>query len=131
MSDPEQPTELRQRVAEAIKKIRLELRWKPGKDEEHPIKRIERGHLPPGATLAEYEAIIREVLSDPAARLYVFRSGSTDYPTVVADRTGKRWLVMFSLEGVLETAFPPDDPDVYFRDEPRYIEIGGIQEVLS
>lgn len=129
MTDLQRPPN-RQHIAEAIKEVRLILRWKPRKDHQHLVKRIKRGHLPSGTTLTQYEAIIRDVVSNSAAEVYVFRFGQTDYPTVVAPIAGRLWLVMFSLEGILETAFPPDDPQSYFQD-PRYIQVGKMQEVLS
>jgi hypothetical protein len=129
MTDLQQPPN-RQRIVVAIKQVRLILRWKPRKERKHLVKRIKRGHLPSGTTLAQYEAIIRDVVSNSAAQVYVFRFGQTDYPTVVAPIASRLWLVMFSLEGVLETAFPPDNPHSYFQD-PRYIQVGKMQEVLS
>ena len=32
---------------------------------------------------------------------------------VVAEVEGVRWLVMLSLDGIMETAFPPEDPETY------------------
>ena len=125
------PDDLQQRVAQAIRKARTGLQWKPGKAEEHLAKRIERGHLPPDTTLEQYEAIIRRIVSDSTARVYIFRFGETDYPTIVSEHAGRHWLVMFNMGGILETAFPPDDSDTYFREEPRYVEIGNVEEILA
>jgi hypothetical protein len=80
-------------------------------------------------TLAEYEAIITTVLFHPDAVVYVYRYGVTDYPTVVAPCGGQLWLVMVGPEGVMETAFPPDDTETYFSD-PRYIFVGKLEELL-
>lgn len=118
-----------QTVVEAITAVRLELRWKPGKAQQHLIKRIERGHLSPETTLSQYEAIIRSVLLDPTAQVFVFQFGQTFYPTVVAEYADKAWLVMVGLNGILETAFPPDDVEDYVYNDPSYIRIGPIDEV--
>jgi hypothetical protein len=94
-------------------------------------KRKDRGHLPPQADLAEYEAIIQTVLRHPEAVLYVYRYNLRDYPTVVAAYETRIWLVMFGLNGVMETAFPPDEPDHYFTSDRRYIFIGEIKELIQ
>ncbi len=119
----------RTRIAEAIRRVQAHVRWKPGKDHQHLTKRIRQGHLAFATTLAEYQQIILTIVSHPDAFVYVYRYGSTDYPAVVASYQGRIWLVMFSLEGIMETAFPPDDPDMYF-DDPRYIPVGAAREIL-
>jgi hypothetical protein len=121
----------RAQIADSIQEIRSQVRWKPGKGVQHLEKRIHQGHLDSATTLSEYEAIIQAIVSDPDALVYVYRYGSTDYPTVVAPYRGRIWLAMFSLVGVMETAFPPDDAIDYFSQDPRYIEIGKMKEVLS
>jgi hypothetical protein len=45
------------RIADAIRRLREGVRWRPGKNAQHLAKRIELGNLPVGTTLAEYEAI--------------------------------------------------------------------------
>jgi hypothetical protein len=68
------------RIAEAIRRLREGLSWRPGKDTQHLAKRIELGHLPGGTTLAEYEAIIIRVINTSAAEVFVSRRGETLYP---------------------------------------------------
>jgi hypothetical protein len=84
---PEQAEELRQRLKQAIAQARSGLQWKPGKAQEHLAKRIERGHLPPGTTLADYSAIIQEVVSSAAAQVYVYHFADVDYPALVAEHS--------------------------------------------
>jgi hypothetical protein len=103
-------SELWTRVANAIRQVQSSLRWKPGKDIQHLRRRIDLGHLPPDTTVEEYQAIIATILRDPQADVFVYSWGDIPYPTVVSEYSGSRWLVMFSLSGVMETAFPPDDP---------------------
>jgi hypothetical protein len=38
---------------------------------------------------------------------------------------------MFSMDGILETAFPPDEPDSYFHNDPHYASVGGVDEVMA
>jgi hypothetical protein len=116
-------------VASAIRQVQVSVRWKPGKGQRHLAKRIRQGHLPPATTLAEYEAIILAIVSHPDAFVFVYRYGSTDYPTLVAPYKGRIWLAMFSLDGIIETALPPDEPDTYFSAEPRYIPVGLVKEM--
>ena len=85
----------------------------------------------PSATLADYEAIIANVLSDETAEVYVYVwRRNVVYPTVVSYYENRRWLVMFSLDGVMETAFPPTDPEAYLSN-PRFRYMGTIRELLS
>lgn len=79
---------------------------------------------------SEYEAIILAIVSHPDAFVFAYRYGSTDYPTLVAPYKGRTWLAMFSLDGIIETAFPPDKPDTYFSADPRYIPVGPTKEML-
>ncbi len=60
----------------------------------------------------------------------MYRFRASVYPTVVAPHKGRTWLVMISLEGILETAFPPDDPEAYFGQEPRYQRLGSLKEII-
>lgn len=121
----------RAQIADSFQEVRSQVRWKSGKGVQHLEKRIRQRHLDAATTLSEYEAIIQAIVSDPDALVYVYRYGSTDYPTVVAPYLGRTGLVMFSLVGIMETAFPPDDPIDYFSQDPRYSKIGTMKEVLS
>ena len=128
-ADQEHLVRLREQIAAAIRQIRAEIRWKPGKDVEHLRTRIHYGHLPPDATLDDYEEIIATILHDPDATVFAFIWKNDVYPTIVAKYRGRQWLVMFSLSGVMETAFPPTDPDEYLAD-PRFQYVGAVQELL-
>jgi hypothetical protein len=124
------PDDLHIQLCAAIQQVRTRIRWKPGKAQVHLGKRIRLGHLPPETRLAEYEAIIKVVVDHTRAAVYVFHFGSMFYPTVVAPHQGRIWLVMFGMDGVMETAFPPDDPVTYFQNS-KYHLLGSIQEFLS
>jgi hypothetical protein len=116
------------RIADAICRLREGVRWRPGKNAQHLAKRIELGHLPVGTTLAEYEAIIIRVISTSTAELFVYRWGETLYPTVVAEIEGVWWLVMVGLDGMMETAFPPENPETYLANL-RFQRLGTLEEL--
>ncbi|MFQ5341794.1 MAG: hypothetical protein ACE5F6_09645 [Anaerolineae bacterium] len=115
--------------ADAIRLVRQRIRWKPGKAREHLEKRIRLGHLAPDTTIDEYESVIAEVVSDPRADVFVFVFDDDPYPTVVAGVAGQRWLVMFDWDGIMETAFPPDDADEYLAD-PQFVRLGIAEDIL-
>jgi len=118
-------------LKQALHRARTHIRWKPGKAQAHLIKRQSRGHLPPEATIAEYEAVISAVLHHPDAVVYVYQYGAVGYPTVVAPCEGRLWLAMVGAEGVMETAFPPDDAKTYFEQDPKYRYLGKLKELLE
>lgn len=81
---------LRKQVANALRDVQTQVRWKPGKDVEHLRTRIDYGHLPADAGLDDYETIISDVLNNPASEVYVFVWQDDAYPTVVAEHEGRR-----------------------------------------
>ena len=117
------------RVRDAIWLIRSQIRWKSGKAIQHLQTRIHYGHLPPSATLTEYEAIIVGSVNDDFADVYLYTWDEKSYPTIVSTYQGQRWLVMFGIDGVMETAFPPTDPDEYLADI-RFQFLGTLEELM-
>lgn len=115
-------------VLSAIQSARRLLRWRPAKAHEHLAKRLRLGHLPPGATLGDYEALIHRILRAPDAEVYLFTFHQTFYPTLVYTIAGGLWLVMLDLEGGMETAFLVELPQLYFAD-PRFERLGLLQEL--
>ena len=116
------------RIADAIRRLREGVRWRPEKDVQHLAKRIELGHLPVGTTLAEYEAIIIRVIRTSTAEVFVYRWGESLYPTVIAEVEGVRWLVMVGLDSIMETAFPPEDTVTYLTNR-RFQRLGTLEEL--
>ena len=55
-------------VINAIRQCQKQVMWKSGKAYPHLRKRISLGHLPQNATIATYEAIIRQVFSNGNAQ---------------------------------------------------------------
>jgi hypothetical protein len=120
--------EERSRIADAIRWLREGVHWRPGRDVQHLAKRIELGHLPDGTTVDYYEALILYVVRTPTAMVYAYRWGESLYPTVVAEVEGVPWLVTMGLDGLMETAFPPEGPEMYLAN-PRFQQMGTLEEL--
>jgi len=120
--------EQKNQVVESIYRLREQIRWKPGSGIRHLNKRIELGHLEDTATITSYETLITRVVTDSNAAVFLYRWGEAQYPTVVAEIEGVRWLVMVDLDGIMETAFPPDDPEGYLAN-PRFTYLGTLNQI--
>lgn len=122
--------ELRHQIAAAIRLVQDRVRWKPGSAVAHLLKRRLRGHLPADATLADYERIISTIVTDDGATVYIYWHAGTPYATVVAIIEDRHWLVMFALDGVMETAYVVENPDHYLS-KPEFERLGSVSEVLA
>jgi len=120
--------EEQQRIAAAIRRLREGVRWRPGRDAQHLAKRLAPGHLPHAPTMADYTALILRVVRTPTATVFAYRWGTTLYPTVVAEVEGVLWLVMLGPDGLMETAFPPEEPERYLA-HPRFQRLGTLEEL--
>jgi len=120
--------ELRSLAVAAAQMVRQRVRWKQGKDGEHLEKRISRGHLPPDATIDEYNQLIQRILQEAESNVYHYRFGRTDYFAVTSEIDGTSWLVLISAKGIMETAFPPDDMDDYIV-QSKYVFLGKLKEL--
>ncbi len=118
----------RLQIIEAIETISGNIRWKDRSVERHLQKRIVRGHLPESATLEDYEQIIQSVLQEKTAQLFRYWYNGRPYITLVAAVQLRQWLVMFSYDGVMETAFIIERPKQYLN-KPGFEEIGSLSEV--
>lgn len=118
----------RRAVFQAIGIVQEQIIWKQGKAESHLVKRIRLGHLPNDTTLEQYNATIASVVNNPDVNVYLYVYGETIYPTMVTNLEGKIWLVMIGLDGVLETAFPPDDPESYLANS-AFVYLGSAKEL--
>ncbi len=117
-------------ILSAIRQASEEVRWKAGKALPHLEKRILKGHLHSNATLETYHDVIVTVMTHPEAQLYLYTFQESLYPTIVAPIADQHWLVMIGMDGVMETAFPPDDPDTYLSDA-HFTHLGALQEWIS
>lgn len=116
-------------IAVAIRAVQTYIRWKPGSLDRHLNTRKKRNHLPPQVTAADYEAIIQGVLTEDANIVYLFHMNGVDYVTIV-EPTERPWLVMFDLNGLMETAFIVENPQSYLNKR-EFSQIGTVQRVLS
>lgn len=130
MTNGEATSDELSQIRNAIRQVKSKIQWKTGKDLTHLRTRINYGHLPASATISTYEAIIMSVIAAPSSHVYVFRWKHDLYPTIVGKYQEVFWLVMFGLNGIMETAFPPSDPESYLAD-PRFEYVGVLQEVLT
>ncbi len=108
----------------------MQVRWRPGRAARHLLKRKLRGHLPSEATLADYEHLIQAVLTDTQARVYLYRHNDTPYITVLTILQNRHWLVMLTLDGVMESAYVVENPDFYLS-KPVFEMMESLDEVLA
>lgn len=120
--------EFRNLLIAAIDLIRSQITWKSGKAETHLAKRIRLKHLPLTSSLSDYELLIINILNRLDAKIYIYEFNQKIYPTIVAQVHSDIWLVMITMNGVLETAFPPDNPEEYLSN-PNFSYIGRLGEL--
>lgn len=116
-------------ISTVVKRMRQSITWKPSAATRHLLKRKLRGHLPSGATLTDYEALIQQVLGEDDASIYVYHVEESVYLTVATWLDGRLWLVMASFEGIMETAFVVENADTYLEREV-FQYIGKMSEVM-
>ncbi len=104
---------MRAKAADAIRLVQHRIRWKQGGASSHLRKRKGRGHLAEDATQASDEQIDLSVISDRNATVYLYAHSSETYAAVVANIQRLTWLIVFALDGVLESAFTVERPQLY------------------
>lgn len=122
--------DLRSQIASAIRSVQSQVRWRPGSAARHLLKRKLRGHLPPDAALNDYERTILTVLEDARAQVYIYWHSDMPYVAIVAIVQRHHWLVMFSLDGLMESAYVVKHPDRYLN-KPVFEPVGPLSEVLT
>ena len=121
---------LRVQIANAVRSVQSQVRWKPGSAVRHLLKRKLRGHLPSGAMLDDYERMVWTVLQDLQAQVYLYRYRDILYVAVVAVVEQRHWLVMFARDGVMESAYVIERPEHYLS-HPAFEYIGALSEVMA
>lgn len=121
---------LRSQIADAILTVRSQVRWKPGSAARHLQKRKVRRHLPAAASLDDYERIIQAILEDARADVHAYWHAGTPYAAIVAVCQGRRWLVMLSLDGLVESAYVVEHPEQYLG-QSAFERLGSLSEVLG
>jgi len=123
-------SDIRSQIAGAIRSVQSQVRWRPGSAARHLLKRKLRGHLPSDATLSDYERIILMVLADARAQVYVYWHGDTPYIAMVAVIQECHWLVMFTLDAWIESAYVVEYQDRYLS-KSVFEPVGLISEALA
>jgi len=117
-------------VINAVLQAQKKVTWKSGKAYPHLRKRISLGHLPENATIETYEEVIRQVLTNTNANAYIYRYQPLIYPTLTFTIDNKLWLVMLGIDGILETAFPPEKPNTYLSNS-AFTYLGILENLLK
>lgn len=117
-------------AAEAIRAVQQEVRWKPGSAIRHLQKRKRRGHLPDHTTISDYDRLIRSIVFSPNASVYSYHYEDTKFIAIIATVQTQDWLVMFGLDGLLESAFVLERPALYL-DKPVFERLGTVKDVLT
>lgn len=117
------------KTIQAILQAQTCIRWKLGKASSHLAKRLRLGHLPKIATIETYQAVIHQVITDSKAKIYIYSYESALYPTITSIIEDEVWLVMIGLDGILETAFPPENP-IDYLSKSNFTYIGILEELL-
>lgn len=118
-----------QSLIKAIILIQSNIKWKPNKAQSHLLKRIKLGHLRKNSSLETYEEIIKKVTLNPESQLYVLQHENSLYPTLTGTIEESLWLVMFGIDGVMETAFPPSNPQKYLSNN-SFIYLGKLKDFM-
>jgi hypothetical protein len=103
--------------------------WKPNKAESHLAKRIKLGHLPDNSCLETYHKVIKDIVLNTESQVYIFKDNSVLYPSLTGIIKDRLWLVMFDVNGIMETAFPPSNPQKYLQNNP-FIYLGTLKELI-
>ncbi len=115
-------------LVDALRAISNKIRWKPGKDIVHLKKRCRMKHM--SGTLADYEQIIYNILRNEKNVVYLYDFMGTHYYVVRGFTTRNEWLVIFGRDGLMETAFPPQNIDEYLEHR-GFVFLGRIEEILQ
>lgn len=114
---------------EALRQVRARQQWKPGRDTAHLRKRQRKGHLPAEASMETYNRLIQDLVHTPGSLIYRYPVGEHHYYAVRGRADDREWLVIFDAQGVLETAFPPNDMDGYLNSQ-GFEYLGTVGEIL-
>ena len=121
--------DIRWEIVSVIQSIRQKVVWKPGKDLQHLDKRKSMGHIPQSYMLNDYNQLIQSVVLESTNEVYLYIFGQAHYYGIVGNALGVEWLVLVSSQGVMETAFPPDDVQEYI-DKRGFEYLGKVGEFL-
>jgi len=119
-----------QEAKRAISRLRKAVYWKPGKDIQHLKKRKALRHLPQGCQIKDYNKLISELVQGLENEVYLYEFGSQRYYMIKGKIREKEWIVIFSKEGITETAFPPEDVEGYLSKRNTAL-LGRVGEIVK
>jgi len=122
--------EERAKLLNSLHCIRKTVQWKPGKDILHLKKRQRMNHLPLSASLLDYHKVISALIENELNIIYLYEFRGIYYYAVRGFIHEKEWLVIFGANGVMETAFPPENIDHYL-ERRGFVPLGRTKEVLK
>jgi len=76
-----------------------------------------------------YSQLIRNLVHASESLIYRYPVGEHSYYAVRGRADDREWLVIFDAQGVLETAFPPNDMDKYLNSQ-GFEYLGTVGEIL-
>jgi hypothetical protein len=119
-----------QEAKRAISKLQKTVSWKPGKDIQHLKKRKALGHLAQDCQIKDYNKLISELVQELENEVYLYGFGSQRYYMITGKIKEKEWVVIFSTEGIIETAFPPQDIEGYLSKRNTAL-LGKVGEIMK
>ena len=119
-----------QEAKRAISKLQETIYWKPGKDIQHLEKRRVLGDLPQDRQIEDYNKLINELVQGLENEVYLYEFGSQRYYMITGKIKEKEWVVIFSTEGIIETAFPPQDTEEYLNKRNTAL-LGKVGEIVK
>jgi hypothetical protein len=87
------------------------------------------GHLPPHYSLEDYNKVISSIVREGQNLAYLYEFAGERYYAVRGPFKDREWLVIFSRDGIMETAFPPEEMEQYLAWR-GFMPVGRIKEVL-
>ncbi len=106
----------------------FDCKWKGGAISitRHLQRRKQRGHLSGNSTETDLIKIGVEILKTPSSIVYEYIPANDIYFVVY-----KNWALFFDENGVWDTVFPPDNPELYFDSSKGYKLIGTLGELIK
>ncbi len=106
----------RSTLLNSLQAIRKGVQWKTGKDIVQVEKRQRLSHIPPSASLLDYDTIISDLVKNDQNILYLYEFIGNHYYAVRGFVQETEWLVIFGAGGIMETAFPPENMGDYLQN---------------
>ena len=103
--------------------------WKQGMDIHHFNKRKRRGHLPLDCSLEDYNQMIVNIAKELDSETYLYVKDIFEQRYFVFG--DNYWIAIIGEDGIMETAFPPNNYSKYLSIDEGYIFLGTVQEVRS